>query len=88
MSAMASQIAGVSIVFSTVCPGADQRKQQRSVSLVFVRGGFPSQSARRKPFSFDVVIMYEMKTFYLFVKLQCNACFFFWDTLIYLFDKI
>ena len=38
MSAMASQITGVSIVCSIVCSGADQRKHQISVSLAFVRG--------------------------------------------------
>ena len=38
MSAMVSQITGVSIVCSTVCSGADQRKYQSSTSLVFVRG--------------------------------------------------
>ena len=38
MSAMVSQIAGVSIVYSTVCSGADQRKHQSSSSLDFVRG--------------------------------------------------
>ena len=38
MSPMASQIAGVSIVYSTVCSGADQRIHQSSVSLAFVRG--------------------------------------------------
>ena len=38
MSAMASQITGISIVCSTVCLGANQRKHQSSVSLVFVRG--------------------------------------------------
>ena len=32
-----SQITGVSIVCSTVCSGEDQRKQQSSTSLVFVR---------------------------------------------------
>ena len=32
------QITDVSIVFSTVCPGADQRKHQSSTSLAFVRG--------------------------------------------------
>ena len=36
MSAMASQITGVSIVYSTVCSGADQRKYQSSASLAFV----------------------------------------------------
>ena len=38
MSAMAYQITGVSIVCSTVCPGADQGKYQRSASLASVRG--------------------------------------------------
>ena len=38
MSAMASQITGVWIVCSTVCPGAYQGKYQRSASLASVRG--------------------------------------------------
>ena len=38
MSAMASQIAGVSIVCSTLCSGADQQKHQSSTSLDFVWG--------------------------------------------------
>ena len=38
MSVMAHQITGVSIVRSTVCSGADQRKHQSSASLAFVRG--------------------------------------------------
>ena len=37
MSAMASLISGVWIVYSTVCSGADQRKHQSSASLAFVR---------------------------------------------------
>ena len=37
MSVMASQITGVSIGYSTVCSGEDQRKHQSSVSLAFVR---------------------------------------------------
>ena len=47
MSAMASQITGVSIVYSTVCSGADQGKYQSSASLAFVRGSHrsPTQSA-------------------------------------------
>ena len=36
ISAMASEITGVSIVCLTVCSGADQRKHQSSASLVFV----------------------------------------------------
>ena len=38
MSAMASQITVVSIIYITVCAGADQRKHQSSVSLGFLRG--------------------------------------------------
>ena len=38
MSAMASQITGVSIVCSTVGSGEYQRKHQSSASLAFVRG--------------------------------------------------
>ena len=37
MSTMACQITGVSIVYSTVCSGADLRKHQSSASLAFVR---------------------------------------------------
>ena len=38
MSATASQMTGVSMVCSTVCSGADDRMQQNSASLAFVRG--------------------------------------------------
>ena len=38
MSAMASQIASLTIVNSTVYSGADQRKHQSSASLAFVQG--------------------------------------------------
>ena len=38
MRVIASRITGVSVVCSTVCPGADQRKHQSSASLAFVRG--------------------------------------------------
>ena len=38
MSVMAYQITCVSIVYSTVCSGVDQRKYQSSASLVHVRG--------------------------------------------------
>ena len=41
MSAMASQITGVSIICLTVCWGAGQRKSQSSTSLVPVRGDPP-----------------------------------------------
>ena len=51
ISAMASQITSASIVCSTVCSVADQRKHQSSASLALcqgnppVAGGFPSQRA-------------------------------------------
>ena len=51
MSAMASQVTGVSSVCSSVCSGADQGKHQSSASLALFEGnplvtdGFPSQRA-------------------------------------------
>ena len=38
MGAMASQITSLTIVYSTVYLGADQRKHQSSASMAFVRG--------------------------------------------------
>ena len=35
---MVSQMTGISIIYWTVCSGADQRKLQSSASLTFVRG--------------------------------------------------
>ena len=65
MSAIASQITGVSIVCSAVCSGADQRKHQSSMSLTFVRGihRWPVDSPHkgpvtRKTFPFDEFIMW------------------------------
>ena len=48
---MASQITGVSIVSSTVCSGADQRKHQSFASLTFVRGIYrwPMDSPHKGP---------------------------------------
>ena len=64
MNAMASQITGVSIVWSNVGSDADQRKRQSSASLAFVWGihRWPVNSPHkgpvtRKMFSFDDVIM-------------------------------
>ena len=68
MSAMVSQITGVSIVFSTVFSGADHRKHQGSSSLAFVRGidwwsvDSPNKGpATRKMFSVDdgIMLVYE-----------------------------
>ena len=51
MGAMASQITGVSIVYSIVCSDADQRKHQSPASLAFVRGihRWPVNSPHRAP---------------------------------------
>ena len=65
MSAMVSQSTSLTIVYSSVYSGADQRKHQRSPSLAFVRGihRWPVNSAHKEPvtrkmFPFDDVIMY------------------------------
>ena len=63
MGRMASQITGLTFVYSTVNSGADQRKRQSSASLAFVRGShrWPVNSphkwpSTRKMFPFDVFI--------------------------------
>ena len=63
MSAIASEIMSLTIVYSTVYSGADQRKHQSSASLDFVRGiqrspvNSPHKgSVTRKMQTFDVVI--------------------------------
>ena len=64
MSAMASQITSLTIVYSIFYSSADQRKHQSSASLVFVRGihRWPVNSSHKGPvtqkmFPFDDVIM-------------------------------
>ena len=64
MNAMASQNTGVSIVYSTVCSGAYQRKHQLSASPTFFRGihQWPVNSplkgsVTKKTLAFDDVIM-------------------------------
>ena len=51
MSSMASQITTLTIVYSTVYSGADQRKHQSSASLAFVRGihRWPVNSPHKGP---------------------------------------
>ena len=69
MGAIASQITRLTIVYSTVYSGTDQRKHQSSASLAFVRGfhrerEFPAQMAsnaenvsiRWRDHDWDVVI--------------------------------
>ena len=68
MDTMASQITSLTIVYSIVYSGADQRKHQKSTSLAFVRGIHrgPGNSPRkwpvtRKMFPFDDVIMQSLE---------------------------
>ena len=67
MSGMASKITSITIVYSTVYSGADQRKHQSSASLAFVRGIhrrpviFSHKGpVARKVFPFDDVIVHIM----------------------------
>ena len=69
MSAMASQITSLTIVYSIVYSGADQRKHQSSASLAFVRGihrwpvNSPHKgSVTRKLVLFDNVMMNKFVT--------------------------
>ena len=69
ISAMASQITSLAIVYSTVCSGADQTQHQSSASLAFVRGNhrwpvnYPHKGpVTRKIFPFDDVIMQQQTT--------------------------
>ena len=66
MSAMASQITGVSTVCSIVCSGAEQKKHQSSASVGFVRGihkwpvvGPHKGPETRKMLPFDDVLMHK-----------------------------
>ena len=65
MSVMVSEITSLTIVYSTVHSGADQRKHQSSVSLAFVHRwpvNFPHQwPVTGKMFPFDDVIMLDNK---------------------------
>ena len=72
MGVMAPQITSLTIVYSTVYSGADQRKHQSSASLAFMRGihrrpvNSPHKTpVTRKLFPFDNVIMFQNHLAYL-----------------------
>ena len=74
MSVFASQITGVSIVYWTICSGADQRIHQSSASLAFVRRDqrWPVNSPHkgpitRKRFPLDDVIMLWVKMIHIWM---------------------
>ena len=65
MNTMSSQITSLTIVYSTVYSGADEKKHQSSASLAFVNGidWWPVNSSHKEPvtgemFPFDDVIMW------------------------------
>ena len=83
MSAMASQVTSLTIVYSNLYSGEDQRKYQGSASLAFVRGIHRGR-VMRKMFPFDEVsmsclyccslfcfILYSMK--YVLISYRDNA---------------
>ena len=77
MSVMSSQITGISIVYSTVCPGADQRTHLWSASLAFVSGihRSPVNSPHKGPVtrSIDVSIWWRHHDERLFLLLQLHV---------------
>ena len=67
MAAMASKFTGASIVYSTVCTDADQRKYQSvtglSEGISPVTGRFPTQRASKaEKFPIDDVFLYYKET--------------------------
>ena len=89
MSTLASQITGLTIVYSTVYSVADPRKHQSSASLVFVRGihRWPVNSPRKGPvtrnmFPFDDVIMWA--TIYIYAHCYImDLQWYFWRPLVF-----
>ena len=76
---MASQITGVSIVYTAVCTGGDQRKHQSSTSLTFVRWvhRWPVPSLHkglttRKMFPFDDVIVENISKCITWISWHAN----------------
>ena len=80
---MASQITGVSMVYSAVCSGTDQRKHLSSASLAFVRGIYrwPTKSPHKGPVTrkmlpfVDVIMSISISeiTQYHFVSVVSNS---------------
>ena len=77
---MASQITSLTIVYSAVYSGADQRKHQSSASLAFVRGihRWPMNSPHKWPvtrifFPFDDVIVCIFLAMGLYMRTKING---------------
>ena len=81
MGAMASQITSLTIVYSTIYSGPDQRKHQSSASMTYGRGihRWPVNSTHkgpitRKMFPFDAVIMITLDHSLKFDVLLSDMC--------------
>ena len=79
MGTTTSQITSLTIVYSTVYSGSDQRKHQSSTSQAFVRGihQWPVNSPHKGPvtrtmFPFDDIIIYELLILEEAIKLWHN----------------
>ena len=84
MGAMAFQITSLTIVYSTIYSGTDQRKYQTSASLAFVRGihRWPVNSPHkwpvtRKRFPFDdviIVVTYQIPAALIIQSVSPSQC--------------
>ena len=79
MTMLASQITSLTVVYSIVYSGVNQRKHQSSASLAFVREihrgpvNFPHKwPVTRKMFPFDDVIMYRLLIYRYSKMLKCT----------------
>ena len=86
VSVVASQITSISIVYSTICSGADQRKRQSYKLLAFVRGihwwvvNSPHKGpVTRKMFPFDDLIMdHQVCVLYIIGPAHEGLTYFIW----------
>ena len=82
ISVMVSQITSVSIVYSTVCSGANQRKHQSSASLALVREihWWPANSPHKRPVTRkifplnDVIIYLEEQALCYWDRVYSKVC--------------
>ena len=81
MSTMASQITSLTIVYSSVYSGADQRKHKSSASLAFERGihRSPVNSPHKEPvtwkiFPFDDVILLRFCGKFMYFTVHPKKC--------------
>ena len=77
MSATASQITGISIVYSTICSGADQRKYQSSPSLTFERGihRWPVDSPHKGPVTRKCIYSMTSWCLWLWLIISKASCY-------------